>query len=83
VLCLARSEVFRAMFASQLKEARENVVVVDDISGPTMDHFLSFLYCGRFQDESWTKVLPNLTYVAHKVGFKIMFKIKITKFLMY
>jgi len=68
-LTLARSPVFRAMFACQMTEANDNVVVIQDISAPTMEHFLSFVYCGHFQDESWIQCLPNLTYVGHKVRF--------------
>jgi len=55
------------MFASQMKEAADNVVVIKDISAPTMEHFLSFLYCGYFQDDSWVNYLPSLTHVGHKV----------------
>jgi len=65
--------VFRAMFASQMTEAADNVVVIQDISAPTMEHFLSFLYCGHFQDDTWIKCLPNLTYVGHKVRLRFRF----------
>jgi len=61
--------VFRAMFASQMTEAADNLVVIQDMSAPTMGHFLSFLYCGHFQDDTWIKCLPNLTYVGHKVRY--------------
>jgi len=59
--------VFRAMLESPMKERSENIIVVDDIRAKTMENFLSFLYCGRFPDDSWTKCLPSLTYAAEKV----------------
>jgi len=52
-----------------MRESAENVIVIDDIKAVTMGHFLSFLYCGRFQDESWMNCLPSLTHAAEKVGF--------------
>jgi len=70
LLQVARSPVFRAMFTSQMKEAGENVVVIKDISAMTMEHFLSFLYCGHFQNDSWISCLPNLTYFGRKVRCK-------------
>jgi len=70
LLQVARSPVFRAMFTSQMKEADENDVVIKDISAMTMEHFLSFLYCGHFQNDSWINCLPNLTYVGQKVRWR-------------
>jgi len=32
-----------------------------------LEHFVSFLYCGRFQNTSWIEHLPSLVYASDKV----------------
>jgi len=53
-----------------MKEKNDNEIVIDDVSSDTMEDFLSFLYCGRFQNDSWTQRIPSLTYAAEKVGHR-------------
>jgi len=50
-----------------MKEKNGNEIVISDVSSETMEHFLSFLYCGRFQSDTWIQRIPSLTYVAEKV----------------
>jgi len=64
---IARSEVFCVMFRSIMREKIEGTVVIEDMRGTTMDHFLSFMYCGGFKDESWKNCIPSLVYAAEKV----------------
>jgi len=50
-----------------MREKIEGTVIIEDIRGTTMEHFLSFLYCGGFKDESWKSCIPSLVYAAEKV----------------
>jgi len=68
----ARSSVFRAMFDNSMKESNQNLVLIDDMSPHTMEHFRSFLYCGKFQQDSWIKHLPSLVNCAEKARLSIM-----------
>jgi len=58
------------MLEVPMKEKNDNEIVIPDVSSETMEHFLSFLYSGRFQSDTWIQRIPSLTYVAEKVWDK-------------
>lgn len=65
----ARSSVFRAMFESQMKEANDGIVRIDDISSKSLDVLLPFMLTGHlnnfdiFMDP---ELMEGLAYGAQK-----------------
>jgi len=64
----ARSPVFQRMFATEMKEAKDNVVEISDIGEEPMKAFLSYIYTGKLgvQDKS-AETFKDLVYAADKV----------------
>lgn len=62
----ANSSVLEAMFSTDMREAQENRVVVEDINEHAMKRFLSFLYTGTYDPTDNTDVLLGLLYAAEK-----------------
>eukprot|EP00930_Biecheleria_cincta_P043192 TRINITY_DN29684_c0_g1_i1.p1 TRINITY_DN29684_c0_g1~~TRINITY_DN29684_c0_g1_i1.p1 ORF type:complete len:395 (+),score=53.41 TRINITY_DN29684_c0_g1_i1:41-1225(+) len=65
---LARSEVFRRMFMSEMKEARDSSIDILDADASAVDDFLLFLYTGRIiaQDRSMYDICLQLLPLAKK-----------------
>ena len=51
-ILVARSPVFRAMFASQMKECQSGEIMIHDIEIDTMRELLTYMYTDSFSEES-------------------------------
>jgi len=61
-----------------MAERKSGVVAMNDVSSEVIDHFLSFVYTGRFKNkrkanengfvEVWVEIVPQLVYMADKVN---------------
>lgn len=66
----ARSDVFRAMFAHNMKESQENQVDLLDAYSPTViKEFLKFIYTDTFDDKSFATV-SQLLPLAEKYNVR-------------
>ncbi len=63
----ARSEVFRAMFRSEMKESTTNEVTLKDTDENTFRNFLTYLYTNKSESESLT---ASLLILADKYQIK-------------
>ncbi|CAL1287252.1 unnamed protein product [Larinioides sclopetarius] len=61
----AKSPVFEAMFASDMKEADEKCVQIDDVDAETVKRMLVFLYSGKVDELEW-KDAKELYFAADK-----------------
>lgn len=61
----ARSPVFKKMFISKMKESKENVVVIPDMSQDTFEEMLHFIYSGTVTS-NFPVVVLELFEAAHK-----------------
>lgn len=61
----ARSEVFKAMFETPMKESLSGVVTFDDLSSSTMKTFLKFIYTGILDDD-WKNNPTEIVDVADR-----------------
>lgn len=61
-----QSNVFAAMFATEMKEKTEGVVKLDDMGGDGLKVFLKFVYTGEL-DEKWNEFYDEVVYAANKV----------------
>jgi len=71
-LLSARSPVFAAMFASEMKEAKTGQVRIDDVDPATFQQFLKFLYAGMFECSSMNR---DLFKVADKYGVETLMEL--------
>ena len=60
----ARSEVFRTMFLSGLKESVESEVVITDVSEETLQEVLHYLYTGKMSGKDFS--IHSLCYAVEK-----------------
>ena len=58
------SDVFENMFESDMKEARQRMVVIEDIKANTMEKLLEFIYSGKIEETEGQ--LEMLLYAADK-----------------
>lgn len=64
-----RSEVFRAMFAHDMKESQQGKVNLEDSNPAVVKQFLQFLYTDTFSDKSFENV-SQLLPLAEKYNVK-------------
>ena len=60
----ARSTVFDAMFSHDMKENRDNEVVIKDMGAETFRDMASFIYCGRIDLEDYSETIAANLLVA-------------------
>ena len=65
----SRSDVFRAMFAHDMKENQLGVVQLDDTEPQVVKQFLAFIYTDHFDDTSFATV-SKLLPLAEKYNVK-------------
>jgi len=46
------------MLSTPMKELEELIIVINDIKADALENFVSFLYCGRFQNTSCMDTAP-------------------------
>ena len=63
-ILVARSDVFRAMFLSGMKEAIEGEAVITDVDDKTLEEVLYYLYTGKLSGKEF--VVKSLCYAAAK-----------------
>ena len=61
------SDVFENMFESDMKEARQRMVVIEDIKANTMEKLLEFIYTKRLPENAF---LPELIFAADKYNVR-------------
>ena len=61
------SDVFETMFESDMEEARERMVVIEDIKAKTIEKFLEFIYTKRLPENAF---LPELIFAADKYNVR-------------
>jgi BTB/POZ domain len=64
VILSSRNEVFKKMFESQMKEAKNNIIVVSDIDFDTFKELLGFIYTGKVS-ENFSVLALELLSAAH------------------
>lgn len=72
-ILVSRSSVFSAMFSSNMKESRENIIKITDIDYDAMKEVLRFMYCGRVKHLD--KLTKHILKAADKydiINLKIM-----------
>ena len=73
VILSSRSDVFKTMFSiPDVKEQRDGIVKIDDVSAKTMKTFLKFMYKDDLELE---EIDCNLLIAADKYDFKRLFNI--------
>ena len=61
------SDVFETMFESDTEEARQRMVVIEDIKAKTMEKLLEFIYTKRLPENDF---LPELIFAADKYNVR-------------
>ena len=61
------SDVFENMFESDMKEARQRMVVIEDIKAKTIEKLLEFMYTKRLPENAF---LPELIFAADKYNVR-------------
>jgi hypothetical protein len=65
----ARSDVFRAMFAHDMKENQSGEVILEDAEPKVVKQFLSFIYTDQLDDTSF-RTVSRLLPIAEKYNVK-------------
>lgn len=66
----AHSPVFKTMFRSEMKEAADNKIVINDVSPFVFEKLLIFIYCGNLPEIN-NEIVMNLFVAANKVCLSI------------
>merc|ERR1712212_901685 len=63
-----RSDEFKAMLDSGMRETREDKITIEDFTAETVNNMIAFIYEGKLEDE--TGYNDQLFMIAHKYGLK-------------
>ena len=57
------------MFATEMEEARTNVIRIDDCDAASFKHVLRFIYCGKFPEEL-RNIADSILPITEKYGIQ-------------